>query len=224
MTPTLDAGGNSTIEGIHGKASTEKYGLGVGDIVFLEGGRADGLSPGELLSAVLPSDKIFHPEDRRLLGRLYKYLGRIRVLSAQDETSIAEIVQLCTPITVGTKLKIFEPEPVPLRKLTPIRPVNFPVADEDLEGAPVIVIAWDKLLTLGAGYLVYIDPGRHLPHLSPRSARIPADRARRVGGPFGLRGDGLGTHSPVAVHYLRRRRLEPQVARSAGFGSSTSII
>ncbi len=159
LTPTLDAGDNSVIEGIHGKASTEKYGLGLGDIVYIDGGRADGLSPGELLTAVQPDEKIFHPQGRRLLGRLHKYLGRIRVLSSQSETSIAEIVQLCTPIPVGAALKIFEPEPVPLRKMTPTRPVNFPIAAEDLEDAPTIVIAWDKLLSLGAGYLVYIDHG-----------------------------------------------------------------
>ncbi len=159
LTPTLDPGVNSTIEGIHGKASTQKYGLGLGDIVYIEGGRADGLSPGELLTAVQSADKIFHPASHELLGRFYKYLGRIRILSAQSETSIAEIVQLCTPIPVGTMLKIFEPEPVPLRKITPIRPANFPVAEEDLDGVPTIVIAYDKLLTLGAGYLVYIDHG-----------------------------------------------------------------
>ena len=92
LTPTLDAGVNTTIQGIHGKASTEKFGLGLGDIVYLEGGRADGLSPGELLTAVEPAEKVFHPADNRLLGRLYKYMGRIRVLSSQPETSIAEIV------------------------------------------------------------------------------------------------------------------------------------
>ena len=159
LTPTLDPGKHSTIEGIHGKASTEKYGLGLGDIIYIDGGRADGLSPGELLTAVQSDEKVFHPASQKLLGRLYKYLGRIRVLSAQSETSIAEIVQLCTPIPIGTALKIFEPEPVPLRKMTPIRPVNFPVAAEDLEGAPTIVVAWDKLLSLGAGYLVFIDHG-----------------------------------------------------------------
>ncbi len=160
LTPTLEPGGNvSAIEGIHGKASTEKYGLGLGDIVYLDGGRADGLSPGELLTAVRPGEKVVHPRDRRLLGRLYNYLGRVRVLSAQAETSIAEIVQLCTPIPVGTKLKIFEPEPVPLRKMTPIRPVNFPAEEEELEEAPTIVATWDKVLSLGAGYLVFIDQG-----------------------------------------------------------------
>ena len=160
LSPTLDPGENTIIEGLHGKAGTEKYGLGMGDIVYIDGGRADGLSPGELLTAVQKDEMVFHPQDRRVLGRLYNYMGRIRVLSAQEETAIAEIVQLCTPITVGMALKIFEPEPVPLRKMTPIRPVNFPVAMEELDGAPTIVVAWDKLLTLGAGFLVFIDQGK----------------------------------------------------------------
>ena len=159
LTPTLDPGDNSVIEGVYGKADTEKFGLGMGDIVYIDGGRADGLSPGELLTAVQPDEMVFHPKDGRKLGRLHKYLGRIRVLSAQAETSIAEIVQLCTPIPVGSALKIFEPEPVPLRKITPIRPVNFPVADDELDEAPTIVVAWDKLLSMGAGYLVFIDQG-----------------------------------------------------------------
>ncbi len=159
LTPTLDAGKNTNIQGVFGSASTEKFGLGFGDIVYLEGGRADGLSPGELLTAVRPDETVVHPETNRVLGRLYKYLGRIRVLSAQAETSIAEIVQLCTPIPVGTALKIFEPEPVPLRKMTPLRPVNFPVAEEDLDGAPTIIFGWDKVLSLGETYLVFIDHG-----------------------------------------------------------------
>ncbi|MEM7582575.1 MAG: LysM domain-containing protein [Acidobacteriota bacterium] len=159
LTPTLDPGMNASIQGIYGKASTEKYGLGLGDIVYLDGGRADGLSAGELLTAVQPGEKIFHPRDRKALGRLYQYLGRVRILSAQPETAIAEIVQLCNPIPVGSKLKLFEPEPIPLRKITPLRPVNFPASEEELEGAPSIIIAWDKLLSLGAGYLVYIDQG-----------------------------------------------------------------
>ena len=159
LTPALEPGQSSNIRGVFGSASTEKYGLGLGDIVYLEGGRADGLSPGELLTAVQPDEMVAHPQSGRSLGRLYKYLGRIRVLSSQSETSIAEIVQLCTPIPVGTMLKIFEPEPVPLRKLSPLRPVNFPESEEDLAGAPMIIFGWDKVLSLGASYLVFIDRG-----------------------------------------------------------------
>ena len=165
LSPQLDLQRNSNLTGDFGKAETEKYGLGLGDIVYLENGRADGLAPGELLTAIQPRKPLHHPEGGRLLGRVYAYLGRVRVLSVQEETSIAEIVHLCSPIPVGSLLKHFEPEPVPLRRITPLRPLNYPAAPEALEGAPTIITSVDSLVTdvglvtLGAGYLVVIDQG-----------------------------------------------------------------
>lgn len=165
LTPNLSAKQQTDAIGEFGKANVEKYGLGLGDIVYIDGGRADGLGAGELLSAITPQDKVFHPATSNLLGRLYAYRGRVRVLSVQDETAIGEIVQLCSPIPVGTSLKFFEPEPIPLRRITPIRPPNFPAAPEELEGAPIIISAVDNLITgaglvaLGTGYLVVIDHG-----------------------------------------------------------------
>ena len=165
LTPQLDLTNRDEAVGRFGKASTEKFGLGMGDIVYLDGGRAEGLSAGEVLTAVQPREKLRHPYSRDVLGRIYAYLGRIRVLSVQDETAIAEIVHLCTPIALGASLKYFEPEPVPLRRITPIRPVNYPAKDSELEDAARIIGSVDnlitgaQLITLGAGYLVLIDRG-----------------------------------------------------------------
>lgn len=151
--------------GEFGVAFTEKYGLGLGDIVYLDSGRADGLSAGELLTAVSPKERLLHPLTKEVLGRVYAYQGRVRVLSAQQETAIAEIIQLCSPMTVGTGLKLFEPEPVPLRRITPLRPANFPAPEKELEGAATIIAAVDNLITgsqlvtLGMGHLVMIDRG-----------------------------------------------------------------
>lgn len=152
-------------EGLFGKVGTEKYGLALGDVIYLDGGRAEGLSAGELLTAVQPRDKLRHPETDEVLGRIYAYQGRVRVLSVQEETSIAEIVHLCTPIPVGAALKYFQPEPVPLRRITPLRPANYPAPYEELDGAAAIIgsvdnlITGSQLVTLGAGYLVLIDRG-----------------------------------------------------------------
>ncbi len=149
----------SDITGLFGKATTEKFGLGVGDIIYIDGGRADGLSAGELLTAIRAAENILHPQTEAVLGRLYLYLGRVRILTAQEEMSIAEIVQLCDMVTVGSKLKLFEPEPVPLRRITPMRPANYPPAAEELEGGPTVIGSWDNLLSLGAGTLVFLDHG-----------------------------------------------------------------
>ena len=165
LSPQLDPGRSYQVSGEFGVAFTEKFGLGVGDVIYLDSGRADGLSAGELLVAVRPKEKLFHPLNKEFLGRMYAYLGRVRVLSVQPDTAIAEIIQLCTPITVGTGLKVFQPEPVPLRRITPLRPVNYPSADEELDQGPTIIASMDnlvtgsQLVTLGASYLVMIDHG-----------------------------------------------------------------
>jgi hypothetical protein len=138
---------------------TAKYGMAAGDIVYLDGGRAKGLTPGALFTAVLPSNRIRHPLFGDVLGRFYSYLGRIRVLSVQEDTAIAEVVQSCDPIPVGTTLKPFEEEPVPLGRRAGLRPVNFPATPQELEGAPSIVFAKDGIVTLGQDHVVFIDRG-----------------------------------------------------------------
>lgn len=138
---------------------TVRYGMMTGDIVYLDGGRAGGMQPGQTLTAVFEDRMIRHPVEGRPMGRLYRYLGRVRVLSVQTDTAIAEIVHTCDPIPVGTRLRPFEPMPVPLGRIGGLRPVNYPAPAEDLEGAAVIVRAEDDVLTLGEDSLVYIDRG-----------------------------------------------------------------
>lgn len=160
LTPTLDPGVIDIVSGDYGKASVRKIGLSTGDIAYIEGGRADGLSAGELLTAVLPEQTIEHPLTGEPVGRFYNRAGRLRILSVQESSSIAEVVMTCDPIPVGTMLKIFEPEPVPLRRVTAMRPVNYPASEEQVtsEGAS-IVYAESRLATLGSGHLVFIDRG-----------------------------------------------------------------
>lgn len=138
---------------------TGKYGLATGDIVYLNGGRAAGLAPGALFTAVEAADRIVHPLFGDVLGRLYRYLGRVRVLSVQEDTAIAEVVHSCDPIEVGTTLKPFEEEPVPLGRRSGLRPVNFPATTQELEGAPSIVFAKDGIVTLGQDNVAFIDRG-----------------------------------------------------------------
>ena len=140
-------------------ADTLKVGLDAGDIVYLGEGRAAGLAPGKVLTAVLPEEKVRHPLSREVVGRFYRYLGRVRVLSVQPDTAIAEIIHSCDPLLVGSQLVDFEPEPVPLGRRTGMRPVNMPSPAEALANAPVILRAEDNVVTLGEDNLVYIDRG-----------------------------------------------------------------
>ncbi len=159
LAPTLDPQRTSEIKGLWGKTDTQKYGLGVGDIIYTDGGRTAGLAAGEILTAVQPRQKVIHPLTHEVMGRLYSYLGRIRVLSVQENMAIAEILHSCDALQVGVALKLFEPEPVPLRRITTMRPANYPPPIEALDNSATIIMARDSIVALGEGHLVYIDRG-----------------------------------------------------------------
>ncbi len=159
LSPQLKNPVYGRVEGIYGTVDTIKYKLTTGDIVYLDGGRAAGLSPGMLFTAVASGKLVRHPVSHDTLGRQYTYMGRVRVLSVQESSAIAEIVQSCDGISVGMKLKPFEPEPIPLARLTAVRPVSEPASSEALDGAAVIVSSPVDLVTLGQDHVVFIDRG-----------------------------------------------------------------
>jgi LysM domain len=162
LTPELSVTsrvGTRVTQGIYGPVGAVKYGLSTGDIVYVDGGRARGLSPGTVFTIVLPHQEIVHPLHNDVFGRLYRYLGRLRILSVQEETAIAEIVHSCDPVLVGARLRAYQPEPVPLGRPTALRPANYPTDAARLADAPVIVFAKDNIVSLGEDHLVYIDRG-----------------------------------------------------------------
>lgn len=157
--PEFKLGARPDINGAYGRVDTAKYDLSTGDIVYLDGGRARGLSPGSLFTVISPEARIVHPVTRLVVGRYYHYVGRVRVLSVQESTAIAEIVQACDPVHVGAILQPFEPEPVPLGRPTAMRPVNYPTQAEKLSDSPVILFSSDDVISLGQDHVVYIDRG-----------------------------------------------------------------
>lgn len=162
LSPRLEfqAGAGLRTQGTYGPIGTVKFGLSTGDIIYVDGGRTQGLAAGSLFTIVQPEKPVIHPLRKgEVYGRYYRYLGRIRILSTQEETSIAEIVHACDPIVVGARLTPFQAEPVPLGRLTSLRPANYPTEREKLADAPVILYARDNLVTLGEDHVVFIDRG-----------------------------------------------------------------
>jgi hypothetical protein len=137
---------------------TLKYNLSTGDVVYVDGGRAGGLAAGSVFTIIAPGQEVVHPLGG-LFGRFYSYRGRVRILSVQENTAIAEIMHACDPVLVGDRLRLYEPEPVPLGRVTALRPVNFPATEEELQEAPVIFFTEDNLISLGEDHLVFIDRG-----------------------------------------------------------------
>src|SRR6185503_7450133 len=152
-------GVRSPIQARFGVADTVKYGLYLGDIVYIGQGSASGLQPGDLLSAVEPQQVVRHPNGGKPLGRFYAYEGRVLVLAVQENSAIGEIVQSCDPMIIGSTLKPFVAEPVPSERKEPMRPVTDPSSREAIATAATIVFAKDRLVTLGQDHVVFIDRG-----------------------------------------------------------------
>jgi hypothetical protein len=145
--------------GLFGEVETVRFDLGTGDIVYIDGGMAAGLAPGLLYTVVRPDRVIDHPVTGDVAGRLYEYTGRVRVLTVQDNVAIAEIVQTCSPIRVGDRLKPFVPEPVPLGRRPGLRPANVPATAEELADSPVILYADSGWINLATDSVVFLDRG-----------------------------------------------------------------
>jgi LysM repeat protein len=159
LTPTLNPTyRRGELRGNLGR-NTAKVNLFTGDIVYLNGGGRQGLSPGLLFTIVGGGLPVVHPVTAEPFGSFYRYAGRVRVLSVQEDTAIGEIVHSCDGVRLGDRLQPFEPEPVPLGRTTPMRPVNLPVSGDKLRDAPAIVYARDNVISLGQDHVVFIDRG-----------------------------------------------------------------
>jgi nucleoid-associated protein YgaU len=159
LSPRLLDRAGAAETGTYGVINTAKYGLSTGDLVYLDGGSERGLTPGQLFTIVEPAQRVIHPVSRQLFGRFFHYVGRVRVLSVQEKTAIAEIVHSCDPVMVGSRLIPFQAEPVPLGRRTAMRPVNYPTAAEKLADAPTIIFSQDDIVSMGEDHVVYIDRG-----------------------------------------------------------------
>jgi len=157
--PNLDVGIKSEIKTSYGRVGTIKVDLSTGDIIYLDGGKARGLSAGSVFTVVSREQRVLNPYTKKAIGRFYHYVGRVRVLSVQETTAIAEIIQSCDPVHVGALLQAFEPEPVPLGRPSAMRPANYPTTEEKLRDAAMIVLSQDEVITLGQDHVVYIDRG-----------------------------------------------------------------
>lgn len=162
LSPTLVPAQRAGDESALGEIDTVKIDLSLGDVVYVDGGRQANLSPGDLFTVVNPREKVDHPVTGKPIGRFYGYVGRVRVLSVQEETAIAEIVHGCMPVRVGAALTPYVPEPVPLARRSLRVGVNDPVSAEVLKAAPVIVRSERNLVTIGRDHLVYLDLGEQV--------------------------------------------------------------
>ena len=159
LAPAFDINRRGRLQAEFGTVDTIKFGLSKGDIVYLDGGRAGGLVPGQTFTAISPGAVVRHPRTDKRLGRYYEYLGQIRVLTVHADAAIGEIMQSCDFINVGTRLAPLQSIPIPSRRKGPMRPASYPPSREALEKAAIIVHAKDGLVVMGQDHVVFINRG-----------------------------------------------------------------
>jgi len=133
-----------------------KVALSTFDIVYLNQGEADGISPGDEFTILQDVRKIGHPISHEPLGEYVVQTGRLKVVATQERTSTAQITYACDATLVGDYLVPFEPREVP--NLSDLPPVDrFSLEGPNQKG--FIIFAKDDLTSLGENNEVQIDVG-----------------------------------------------------------------
>ena len=90
-----------------------------GDIVYIDIGERDGVRAGMEFTTVRPTRVVNQwNSDIEVVGRVYLTPSRLRVICAQERSSIAEIAYGCFDTQIGDFIVPFEPVPVPLVRRT----------------------------------------------------------------------------------------------------------
>ncbi len=85
-----------------------------GDIVYIDGGVEQGIAAGDRFFILHPGPEVRHPVSHSRIGFAYPYTGQLKILCAQENSSIAEITFACDFVSIGDTLLPFRPIPVPL--------------------------------------------------------------------------------------------------------------
>jgi hypothetical protein len=127
-----------------------------GDVVYIDGGTAEGVHAGDRFFVLEKDRELRHPVSRASMGHVFRRMGTLKVLCAQEHTAICEIASACDPISIGDVLQPYDPIPVPLA---------FPVEATQRCDPPsgkltgYVVYQKDDLLNTSEGQLVMLDVG-----------------------------------------------------------------
>lgn len=134
-----------------------KLGLTEGDIVYLNRGQTNGhMETGTEYSIVVREGEVRHPINHKFLGYYYKRLGTVRVLAAQETTSIATISYACDEIRTGDALVPLLVNPIPAKAIPEFNRLTVVSPDKS---TGYVVHVGDNQERASAGQLVDIDMG-----------------------------------------------------------------
>jgi hypothetical protein len=128
-----------------------------GDVLYLDIGAENGVQAGMEFTIVRPSRLVNRwGSEREVQGRIYMTPGRVRVLCAQEKSSITELIYSCNEVEVGDFVAPFEPLPVPLvRRTRPMTICDTPNG----KSTGHVVDTRDAVTPVGTDTIVFLDLG-----------------------------------------------------------------
>lgn len=133
-----------------------KVALSTNDVVYLNQGEGEGVSPGDEFTIVHQVRELDHPITLKDLGEYVIQTGRLKVVATQEHTSTAQITYSCDATLVHDFLIPFVPREVPV--FTEMPPVDR-YSSEGPNAKGYVVFAKDDLTSLGTGHELQIDLG-----------------------------------------------------------------
>ncbi len=139
-----------------------------GDIVYIDIGERDGVRAGMEFTIVRPQQLVNKwGSDIDVVGRIYLTPSRLRVICAQERSSIAEISYGCADTQIGDFILPFEPVPVPLVRRSQVATMcdtpNGKVLGHIVEtGGAVTPVGAESIVYLDLGEADGLNPGDFL--------------------------------------------------------------
>ncbi len=220
---------------ISGAESNEKIVFSEGDEVFINKGSADGVKIGDQFQVTrVETDPLryawFTPQQdiERAMGTFVADMGRVRVVSVQQKTAVAEIVHSCDYLQRGDMIEAFVPRPAPSFKPATAKFDSY--AQPTGKSKAMVVFGQNFASLMGAGRIVYVNLGAgqgvkvgdyfrifRYQDEHRESAYQPSSMAYRV--------YGLGsTPHPYAADDLPRDILGEGIVLRTGPNASTVLI
>jgi hypothetical protein len=134
-----------------------KESLSDGDVVYLNGGTAEGVETGNEYFILQQGQVVSHPISGKEIGDLFLRVGRAKVMTSQEHSSIAQITYSCDEIRYGFALAPYAPIPIPwnIERVDEL-PLYLP---ESTKPTGRIIWAEDRLESTGRNNVIYIDLG-----------------------------------------------------------------
>ncbi len=135
----------------------EKKYMADGDVLYLNQGRNQGITPGAEFLVVRADHKVVHPATKEKLGTYMQRMGHVRVLCTQDDTATAVVMSACEDLQFGDELLPWKELPSPMLDHLPA--VDGCMQPSGLAQGWIVDGGADRLLSAGAGNVVATDLG-----------------------------------------------------------------